>query len=101
MRFIKLTIVVLFLFWLSPMNLSAQSKNDHLAPKPVFSDHIYDGAADPSIIYNKKDKQYWMFYTNRRANDKNAVGVTITGRPPNIHTGRRASLRTRAYITCF
>jgi len=76
MRFIKLPIVTLFVFWISPMHLSAQSKNDHLAPKPVFSDPVYDGAADPTIIYNKKDKQYWMFYTNRRANDKNAVGVT-------------------------
>jgi predicted GH43/DUF377 family glycosyl hydrolase len=38
-----------------------------IAPKPLFDDPIYHGAADPVIIYNKKKKCWWMFYTNRRA----------------------------------
>ncbi|MEW9050790.1 MAG: glycosyl hydrolase [Neobacillus sp.] len=35
---------------------------------PLFRDPIYDGAADPAIIWNREEKQWWMIYTNRRAN---------------------------------
>jgi hypothetical protein len=45
------------------------------ANKPVFSDPVYDGAADPVIIWNKKEKKWFMFYTNRRATDTNLDGV--------------------------
>lgn len=34
---------------------------------PLFRDPIYDGAADPTVIWNEKKKQWWLFYTNRRA----------------------------------
>ncbi|WP_231735349.1 glycoside hydrolase family protein [Gracilibacillus massiliensis] len=34
---------------------------------PLFRDPIYDGAADPTIIWNHLEKQWWMVYTNRRA----------------------------------
>ena len=34
---------------------------------PLFRDPIYDGAADPSIIWNSMEKTWWIFYTNRRA----------------------------------
>src|SRR5215510_15551395 len=44
--------------------------------KPLFSDPIYDGAADPVIIWNKAEKKYFMFYTNRRANAEGLDGVT-------------------------
>ncbi|MBC7904399.1 MAG: glycosyl hydrolase [Gemmatimonadaceae bacterium] len=46
------------------------------APKPLFADPVYDGAADPSVIWNSKEKKWYMLYTNRRAKDMNAVGVT-------------------------
>jgi hypothetical protein len=46
-----------------------------LADKPVFSDPVYDGAADPVLIWNKKEKKLFMFYTNRRATDMNLDGV--------------------------
>lgn len=52
---------------------SAQIKDQ--APKPVFADPVYDGAADPVIIWNKKEKAWWMFYTNRRANINDSSGV--------------------------
>jgi hypothetical protein len=39
------------------------------APKPLFRDPIYDGAADPVVIWNKAKKRWFMFYTNRRAKD--------------------------------
>ncbi|WP_235714574.1 glycoside hydrolase family protein [Neobacillus dielmonensis] len=35
---------------------------------PLFRDPIYDGAADPVIIWNLDAKEWWMIYTNRRAN---------------------------------
>jgi len=38
-----------------------------VAPKPLFRDPVHDGAADPTLIYNVAKKQWWMFYTNRRA----------------------------------
>lgn len=34
---------------------------------PLFRDPVYDGAADPVIIWNRHEKQWWIFYTNRRA----------------------------------
>ncbi|MBJ6108015.1 glycosyl hydrolase [Hymenobacter sp. BT523] len=46
------------------------------APKPLFRDPVYDGAADPVIVWNKQAKKWWMFYTNRRATDTTATGVT-------------------------
>ncbi len=42
----------------------AQNKT---APKPLYDDPVYHGAADPVIIYNKQKKKWWMLYTNRRA----------------------------------
>src|SRR5690242_19815725 len=39
-----------------------------LSPQPLFSDPIYDGAADPTIIWNADERAWWILYTNRRAN---------------------------------
>lgn len=35
--------------------------------KPLFRDPIYDGAADPTLIWNRAEEAWWMVYTNRRA----------------------------------
>ncbi len=56
---------------LMPVILMAQTP----APKPLYSDPVYDGAADPVIIYNKQAKKWWMFYTNRRATITDTTGV--------------------------
>ncbi|MES2882137.1 MAG: family 43 glycosylhydrolase [Bacteroidota bacterium] len=53
--------------------INAQSQE--AAAKPLFADPIYDGAADPVIIWNNKEKKWWMFYTNRRANIEDTTGV--------------------------
>jgi len=37
------------------------------AAAPLFRDPIYDGAADPVIIWNRQEKCWWMLYTQRRA----------------------------------
>ena len=56
------TILVLCLLFISA-SLAAQKS----APKPLYDDPVYHGAADPVIIYNKQRKAWWMLYTNRRA----------------------------------
>ena len=64
--------------------LNAQN---NAAPKPVFDDPVYHGAADPVVVYNKQEKLWWMFYTNRRAtiNDSSVawvhgtrIGITVS-----------------------
>jgi hypothetical protein len=58
------------------ITFAQKSKNEKLADKPLFRDQVYDGAADPTIIYNRKEKKWFMFYTNRRANIPGLNGVT-------------------------
>ncbi|WP_207427020.1 family 43 glycosylhydrolase [Pedobacter sp. SYSU D00535] len=55
---------------------SAQQKKGKLADKPLFRDPIFDGAADPVVIWSKKEKKWFMFYTNRRAKAEGLDGVT-------------------------
>ncbi|WP_437921084.1 hypothetical protein [Sphingobacterium sp. LRF_L2] len=45
-------------------------------PKPLYRDPLEDGAADPVIVWNKQEKQWYMFYTNRRAKSEGLQGVT-------------------------
>ena len=59
-----LTYIILFIVLLNCLQLSAQKD---VAPKPLYDDPVYHGAADPVIIYNKQKKKWWMLYTNRRA----------------------------------
>jgi len=58
------TVLPVFIFLMACFTAHAQS---NIAPKPLYDDPVYHGAADPVIIYNKKKKCWWMFYTNRRA----------------------------------
>lgn len=46
-----------------------------LAPKPAFRDPVFDGAADPIVVWNPQVQRWWMFYTNRRANQAGLSGV--------------------------
>ena len=56
-----------------------------IANKPLYRDPIYDGAADPVIIWNAKEQKWFMFYTNRRANAPGLSGVTwVHGTPIGI-----------------
>lgn len=42
------------------------------APAPLFRDPVYDGAADPVVFWNKVENNWWMLYTQRRANEETA-----------------------------
>jgi len=48
----------------------ATKKPDSLRtpPAPLYRDPVFDGAADPSLVWNDKERAWWIFYTNRRAN---------------------------------
>jgi hypothetical protein len=41
---------------------------------PLFRDPIHDGAADPTIVWNRQERCWWLVYTNRRA-DADGPGV--------------------------
>lgn len=61
-----------------------QKDKKHIADKPLYRDPVFDGAADPTIIWSNKDKKWLMFYTNRRANiGGNGVGW-VHGTPIGI-----------------
>ncbi|HEY5228060.1 MAG TPA: glycosyl hydrolase [Opitutaceae bacterium] len=47
----------------------------NIAPKPLYRDPVFDGAADPVVVWNPHASQWWMFYTNRRANAPGLSGV--------------------------
>ncbi len=67
-------------FFISESSVFAQHKNDslHEAPAPLYNDPIYDGAADPVLIWNREEKSWWMFYTTRRANIPTAMVIKCT-----------------------
>lgn len=44
-----------------------EHSNPTIAPAPLFRDPIYDGAADPTVIWNRYERSWWIVYTNRRA----------------------------------
>ena len=70
----KILLACLMLF--SVYTFAQKSNKAQPVPKPLFGDPIYDGAADPVVIWNKGEKKWFMFYTNRRANVKNLDGVS-------------------------
>lgn len=41
-----------------------------MIPSPLYRDPIYNGAADPMVIRKESDGLYYMFYTQRRANQQ-------------------------------
>ena len=73
---IFLPILLLILFSFPFFCHSQNNKDGKLAAKPLFRDPVYDGAADPTVIWNKKEKKWFMFYTNRLANAKGLDGVS-------------------------
>jgi len=74
-----------------------------IADKPLFRDPVYDGAADPVLCWSLKEKKWFMFYTNRRANMPDAVGVswvhgTAIGIAESSDGGATWKYRTNAKI---
>jgi len=60
-----------------------------IAAKPLFRDPVFDGAADPVVIWNPSVQRWWMFYTNRRANAAGLAGsldIEPNDVPNDAHT---------------
>lgn len=75
----------LLLALLATTGLSAAEPAGKVAAKPLFRDPVYDGAADPVVIWNPSVQRWWMFYTNRRANVPGLSGVAwVHGTPIGI-----------------
>lgn len=51
----------LFIFFSLFFVLSTYSQKNMIAPRPLYRDPIYDGAADPVVIWNKKEKNGLCF----------------------------------------
>lgn len=50
-----------------------------IAPAPLFQDPIYGGPTDPAVIWNREEKEWWMFYTQRRSTGRNLGVASIHG----------------------
>lgn len=82
-------LIILFSLFLSGCadvaSLNQNQQIGALAPKPLYRDPVFDGAADPSIIFNVAEKKWLMFYTNRRANVRGLTNVSwVHGTPIGI-----------------
>jgi hypothetical protein len=82
----KRILVVILLSTLGPA-LGAQTLEVEKAPAPLYRDLVFDGAADPAIIYNRDRNAWFIFYTQRRANIAvqgladcygNAIGMAVS-----------------------
>lgn len=71
---VRLARSLVFLLMLVATDMAALDAST-AAPKPLFRDPVFDGAADPVVIWNPHVKRWWMFYTNRRANVPGLSGV--------------------------
>ncbi len=71
-RTVCLLVVCFFLLCIHVFAQDSAKTIMHKAPAPLYRDPIYDGAADPTLIYNKEKKEWWMFYTQRKANQQAA-----------------------------
>jgi len=73
----SIIIVCLALAIVCPLSGYSQKRDTkQKASKPLYHDPVFDGAADPTVIWNRKEKKWFMFYTNRRATAPGQTGVT-------------------------
>ena len=68
-------LLALLFFKVLMLCVSAQENTDRIAPAPLYIDPVYDGAADPTLVWNREEKTWWLFYTARRANVRDEPGV--------------------------
>ena len=61
----------------------SRTRETRVPPAPLYRDPVFDGAADPSLIWNDKERAWWVFYTNRRA-------LLLNGRVNNLEYGSYA-----------
>jgi hypothetical protein len=62
---------------------------------PIYVDPVLDGAADPTVIWNEARREWWMFFTNRRAHHDGPGVEWIHGSPITVATSRDGLTWTR------
>ena len=83
----KISALTLLLLLLSASATLVRAANHAglVAAQPLFRDPVYDGAADPVVVWNPHKNNWAMFYTNRRANVTGLSGVAwVHGTPIGI-----------------
>lgn len=87
---LKRIINIVFSLMMLCLGVAAQPKAEAITqqpPSPLYRDPIYDGAADPVLVYNRGQKEWTMLYTQRRANVQSpgvafcygtAIGVAVS-----------------------
>lgn len=58
---------------------------------PLYRDPIYDGAADPVVIWNREAKEWWMIYTNRRATAEDRLFAWVHGTDLGVASSKDGS----------
>lgn len=76
MKVIKLVVAIISCLLFTAGFNAGLAQKGKLASKPLFVDPVFDGAADPVIIWNKQEAKWFMFYTNRKANAQELDGVS-------------------------
>lgn len=74
--------LAVWISWIFVAATACANERGGAAPKPLYRDPVFDGAADPVVIWNPLVERWWMFYTNRRANVPNLAGVSWVHRTP-------------------
>ena len=80
----RLDVFVLLMLWMSGAGGTPAQEPGPVASKPLYRDPVYDGAADPVVVWNRQAGKWWMFYTNRRAN---AAGLRAVSWVHGTHIG--------------
>lgn len=65
-----------------------ETKMEKGFPAPLFRDPIFDGASDPTVIWNKKEACYYMFYTQRRSTSIQVGFSSIHGSKIGVATSK-------------
>jgi len=72
---IRSLLLTLFSLFAAIMCLAQTAFDIYNCPAPLFRDPIFDGSADPTLIWNKSINTWHMFYTQRRASKADLPGV--------------------------
>ncbi len=54
--FYSIIFIFSFVVFIPTTRLEAQEQTEPIAPKPLYSDPVYNGAADPTVIWNEREK---------------------------------------------
>ena len=66
-------------------------------PRPLFSDPNYNGSCDPEVVWNSASKEWWVYYTARRATRETG---TYVGTPIGaISSKDLINWKFRGYLT--